>query len=385
MPAMLPVPDDTVPRPAAILPSVSAALAGEANQLGLPAARSAIIVLVDGLGASNLSARAGHARHLVGRMSRRDVIRTVFPSTTAAAITSFATGEPPGVHGIVGYRVLEPESDRVVNQLNGWEAGLLPDGWQRSTTWFEHAGARDIRTVAVGAARYATSGFTRAVLRGAEYRAAATIADRVDAALDLISGAKPTIVYLYIPELDQLAHSHGWESERWLAALETVDAELARLDRRLPNGVGLLVTADHGVVDVPAHRHVFVDDRPDLLDGIRHIAGEPRCLALHLDASLPDSARERLIDGWRDAEAGRSWVLTRDEALDAGLYAPAGRIAPEVRGRIGDVLVAARAGIAYYDRREANRTAEKMIGQHGSWTDEESRVPLIRGGAFGRD
>ncbi|QEO13035.1 alkaline phosphatase family protein [Agromyces intestinalis] len=385
MPAMLPVPDDTVLRPAAILPSVTAALAGEANPLGLPGARSAIVALVDGLGASNLASRAGHARHLAGRMSRRDVIRTVFPSTTAAAIASFSTGEPPGVHGIVGYRVLEPAADRVVNQLNGWDAGLLPDDWQRSATWFEQAVARGIRTVAVGAARYATSGFTRAVLRGAEYRAAATIADRVDAALELISGVQPTIVYLYIPELDQLAHSHGWESERWLAALETVDAELARLDRLVPRGTGTLVTADHGVVDVPAHRHVFVDDRPDLLDGVRHIAGEPRCLALHLDPSLPDASRARLIDGWRRAEEGRSWVLTRDEALTAGLYGPAARIPLEVRARIGDVLVAARSGIAYYDRRETNRTAEKMIGQHGSWTDEESRVPLIRGAAFLRD
>jgi hypothetical protein len=74
-------------------------------------------------------------------------------------------------------------------------------------------------------------------------------------------------------------------------------------------------------------------------------------------------------------------VLGRDEAIDAGVYGP---VADEVRDRIGDILIAARAGVAYYDRREANRQAEAMIGQHGSLTDEETRGPLIRAGAYAR-
>ena len=75
-------------------------------------------------------------------------------------------------------------------------------------------------------------------------------------------------------------------------------------------------------------------------------------------------------------------MLERYDAIDAGLYGPV--VADEVRPRIGDVLVAARAGVAYYDRREANRQAEAMIGQHGSLTDEETRVPLIRAGAYAK-
>ena len=50
--------------------------------------------------------------------------------------------------------------------------------------------------------------------------------------------------------------------------------------------------------------------------------------------------------------------------------------------RIGDVLVAARSGIAYYDDRLADKGAQKMIGQHGAPTHDERIVPLIRLGAF---
>ncbi len=94
------------------------------------------------------------------------------------------------------------------------------------------------------------------------------------------------------------------------------------------------------------------------------------------------SARASLVADWRAAEEHRAWVVSRDEAIAAGVYGP---VADEVLPRIGDLLVAARAGIAYYDRREANRQAEAMIGQHGSLSDEETRVPLIRGGAYARD
>ncbi|MGW9185279.1 alkaline phosphatase family protein [Agromyces sp. NPDC055661] len=382
MPAMLPVPAVTVPRLAGVLASSLASLQGVQNGFKLPAASGAVIVLVDGLGASNLQARAGHARFLSTRMSRRDVIRTVLPSTTAAALASFTTGRMPGEHGLVGYKVLDASHDRLVNQLNGWDAGMMPETWQRSETLFESATADGVPTFAIGAARYADSGYTRAVLRGAEFRAAASVPDRFAMAQSVLEQHPGALVYLYVPELDQAAHAHGWESDRWLGLLEQLDAEVAAFERRMPRRTGLLVTADHGVVDVPAHRHVFVDARPDLLDGIRHVGGEPRFLSLYAEPGLDDAARAQLVEGWRSAEGHRAWVLGRDEAIESGLYGPT--VADEVRSRIGDVLIAARSGIAYYDRREPNRQAELMVGQHGSLTDEETRVPLIRAGAYAR-
>ena len=86
-----------------------------------------------------------------------------------------------------------------------------------------------------------------------------------------------------------------------------------------------------------------------------------------------------MLDAWRAAESARSWVLSRDEAIEAGLFGP---VADEVRERIGDVLVAARAGIAYYDDRLADKGAAEDDRPARSLTDEERIVPLIRLGAF---
>ena len=90
----------------------------------------------------------------------------------------------------------------------------------------------------------------------------------------------------------------------------------------------------------------------------------------------PKTARSQLSGR---LEAARAWVMTRDEAIGAGLF---GVVDDEVRPRIGDVLVAARGRTAYYDDREADKRPQKMVGQHGSLTDEERTVPLLRLGAF---
>ncbi len=93
-----------------------------------------------------------------------------------------------------------------------------------------------------------------------------------------------------------------------------------------------------------------------------------------------DGESHAVAERWREAEQSRSWVMTRDEAIDAGLYGAA--VHPDVRPRIGDVLVAARSAVAYYDDRLADKKPQRMIGQHGSLTDQERIVPLIRLGAL---
>ena len=109
-----------------------------------------------------------------------------------------------------------------------------------------------------------------------------------------------------------------------LSILEELDGELAAFERRMPRGTGLLVTADHGVIDVPAHRHVFIDASPELLEGVRHVGGSR--------APRPSTSTQGLYAGDRRRSSqlarrrGTSRVvMSRDEAIDAGLYGPGGR------------------------------------------------------------
>ena len=342
----------------------------------LPPARSAIVVVIDGLGAANLAARAGHARFLTSVMRKKDVARSVFPTTTAAALTSLMTGTEPGSHGIVGYRVRVPETGVLANQLTGWESdGLDPATWQRQSTLFETAASVGIEGFVVSREEYRHSGFTRAAFRGSSFDSAASFSDRLALALERATASASGLVYAYAPELDSAGHRYGWESDEWIAALEEADAAVRSLSSALPADIGVLVTADHGMVDVPRTGHVLLREGDSLLEGVSAIAGEPRMLHLYAEPGEAPSVLER----WRASESGRSWVFGRDEAVAAGLF---GEVDPQVLPRIGDVLVAARGLVAYYDDRLSDKASQRMIGQHGSLTATERIVPLIRLGAY---
>lgn len=379
---MLPAPYSSGLSLADVLPSSLSALHGEANTLALPPVDRAVVILADGLGAASLKARAGHARHLAPRLGRPSIIESGFPTTTATGLATLCTGVTPGRHGMVGYRVLDAANDRTVNQLNGWDERIDPATWQRQPTVFERAARQDVPSYAIGRARHSDSGFTRAVLRGADYVTAQSIADRFQAARDILDRGGRALVYLYVHELDVAAHAHGWESDQWLTQLETLDAEVVSFGAGLRAREGTLLTADHGVLDVPTSAQVLFDTVPGLLDGVRHIGGEPRCLQLYLEPDAPAETADALAAAWRDAEGARAWVASRAEAVAAGWFGAV--VEPQVLPRIGDVIVAARKRVTFYDSRNASASSRAMIGQHGSLTPEETRVPLIRLGAFER-
>ena len=359
-----------------VVPQILASLEGRGEWF--PPARSAIVLLVDGLGRANLTARAGYARFLTGRMTKKDAARTVFPSTTAVALASLLTGETPGTHGLVGYRARIPGTDLAPNQLKGWETdGLDPLTWQRSVPLLQREAEAGRPCFVVSQPRYAGTGFTAALQRGAEFVGAASISERVERAADLALRHPGALVYAYVPELDTIAHARGWESDEWAAALERVDGAARDLDAAIGSHAAAVLTADHGIVDVPRHRQVLLRDGDPLVENVTIVAGEPRMLHLYTE----DGRADEVLARWRDAESPRAWVMSRDEAVGAGLFGASPD--PEVLPRIGDVLVAARSAVAYYDDREADKKPQNMIGQHGSLTDQERVVPLVRLGAFG--
>ena len=370
---MLPARADTKPSLADVFPSCLAALSAEANSLGLLPVKSAVVVLVDGLGQRALTQWIGHTHTLRGATST--AIESGFPSTTASALASLTTGTLPGQHGMVGYSVLDESSGQVVNQLSG-----LPSGdWQLQPTVFERAVAGGMRARVIAAERYRGTTFTDGVLRGAGFVPGASIQDRMDAAAAaLTEPGPPQLIYVYVPELDQAAHAHGWQSTQWTAALEKLDAALGGLQRALGPDDGLILTGDHGMVDVTAFNHVLFDAVPELMDGVAHVGGEPRCLQLYFASDASEATRAATVAAWRSSEDKRAWIATKQEVIDAGWL---GEVLPEVLPRLGDVFVAARKSVAYYAS-DAPSGARGMVGQHGSLTQDELRVPLIRMGAF---
>lgn len=338
----------------------------------LPPVRSVVAIVVDGLGHANLKAASGHARTLSSMQSKR--IETVIPSTTGAALTSITTGRLPGEHGLVGYKIRHPQLG-LRSTLKGWDGIEDPRRWQRAQPLFELATRSEIQAAAIGRPAHARGGLTEAILRGAEYFGGQTIDDRFSIASRLLRTRESQVIYLYIDELDKIAHAQGWQSVAWTKRLEHLDGAVQSFLTSLPGDVGVVVVADHGVIDVPHEQRFVLDDGSVDLSRYSAIGGEPRMRSLYL--ANPDDAAEAALEMQR-ALGKSAWVGARSEAIEANWFGP---IDDEVAHRLGDVIVAAR-GMNAFILSADGPDAMAMVGQHGGLSDEERGVPLLLGGAF---
>jgi len=364
-------------RLADVFTSCWAAVRGEDNSLGLPPVFKAAVLLIDGMGARNLDVRRGHARWLTEKWRHRKLVGdSGFPSTTASALTSLTTGVHPGEHGIVGYTVRDPGSGALINHLKDWAPHVQPATWQRSPTVFEAAHSHGIPSISMGERRFDGSDFTKAVWRGATFLGTDSLADQFALLREFFDENDQGLAYLYWPALDRTGHSSGVNSEAWIRRLEDLDQQLRALDSLLREDEGLIITADHGMVDVSDEQKLMVTESSALLHSVEAWGGEPRVAQLYLDT--PDATAD-VVAAWRETLGDDALVLARGEALDAGLF---GRVADEVLPRIGDVLVLALEDRAFYRSEVASAQSMRMVGQHGSVTPTEREVPVIPLGAW---
>lgn len=337
--------------------------------LGLRPADTVVVVLIDGLGKQMLLERGGHAPFLRSALSAARTLTSGFPSTTATSITMLGTGLVPGATGILGYSVRDPASGELTNMIS-WGGAAKPEEWQRCPTLLERVAALGVGVVSVGRESFRDSGLTRAALRGGRFTTGTTFADRVDGALRAVRERSTRLVYLYTGEIDTVGHHKGWRSWEWGEETATVDFELARLVRSVPRGTTVLITADHGMVDVHHDDKIDVGRTPALAQDVLLVAGEPRAAHVHCAPGQADAVADR----WREILGDTAWVLHRREAEALGLF---GAVADRHREVIGDLVVAARGNRAVLDSRTQSGPSLGLVGMHGSLTPDEVLVPLI--------
>lgn len=352
-----------------LLPSLASRLGvpGGVDALELPQTDRYLLVLVDGLGSLQLHQYADQAPGLAALANQ--TLTAAVPSTTATSLTSLGTGLPPGRHGIAGYSFWLPEAAQVLNTLR-WPADIAPVDVQPQLTWFERLSASGVRCSTIAPAHFAGSGMTQAALRGPTFWPVDDEQDhqrRIELAVRALA-ARPGLAYFYERGLDHAGHEYGVGSEEWLAQLSAVDDLVSQLRGRLDPGIAILVTGDHGMVNVPGSARLIVEDVPGLLTDVTALAGEGRLRQLH---TLPGQAN-RVAERWSKRLGDRAWVRTREQAGEEGWF---GEVSPRLAARIGDVLIAMADDGAVLTRtlpKELN-----LVGMHGSLTAAEMLVPLL--------
>jgi hypothetical protein len=361
-----------------VLPSVAAVLGvpdgDDRLDLG-PASdgvRRVAVVLVDGLGSRLLPRLAPHAplleRVISGQAGTLQELSCTFPSTTPTSLVSLGTGVEPGAHGVLGFTVNVPGTDRVLTHIT-WRDDPTPRSWQPVPTWYERIAGAGLSAKVVLPAVFAGSGLTDAAYRGAQFCGVAKREDYAERLLGELR-ARPGLVYGYTAALDTAAHVFGIASPQWQQAAAEVDRLLSRLVAGLPSDAALFVTADHGGLDIAPDARLDMIDDSRLTRGVRVVAGEPRVRYLHTDPGAADD----VLGSWRAVLGDRAEVLSRDEVIATGRF---GAVPDEHRARIGDVVVTCRADVAILASGREPPEVGKLIGFHGADSPLETAIPLI--------
>jgi predicted AlkP superfamily pyrophosphatase or phosphodiesterase len=337
----------------------------------LDGVRRVAVLLLDGFG-HHLLGQAAQASTTVGAMHHGELgtltpITATVPSSTPISLASLACGLPPGEHGIIGFTVRVPDTGDLVTHIR-WDGAPDPETWQPEPTCFEQAAADGVVCTVVSSGTFRDTGLTRAIYRGADWLPAIAPREVAEGTLAALARGHRSLVYAYLPDVDTAGHFHGIGSPEWLEAVAEVAEAIDGILTGLPSDAALLVTADHGMVNVTDR--LRVDQRPDLRHGVEAIAGDGRMRYLYTAPGAVEEVRQ----AWTEAVGGRAEVIGRDEAVDRGWFGP--KVTARSRERIGDLVVACRDTFVVVGVEGEPPHVARLIGQHGGLTAAEMSVPL---------
>jgi hypothetical protein len=335
-------------------------------------ASNVVLLIIDGLG-DGLLMKHGAGGELARR--RRRAMTSVFPSTTASAITTSYTGRTPLEHGLTGWFTYFSDAGCVAAALPFKRRGdMLPlqervsaEKIYTAASLFESLPARSI---VVTDERIANSQYNVRHCRGAQvcaYKSVNELVSLVEAAVKSDGGRK--LVYAYWPDYDAASHQYGCESAEALAALAQIDAAFGRLVAALANTDSLLIaTADHGFLDCP--REDCLELPASLASQLRFpLCGERRVVFCHVHSE------KEFISRATDWLGERAEVKPSRELAAEGWFG-GGAPHPLFAERIGDAAILMNDRYTLKDWLPGE-PRHLHIGNHGGTSEEEMTIPLI--------
>ncbi len=334
-----------------------------------------VLLVIDGLG-DRFLVECGQGSALLAH--RRGTLSSVFPSTTASAMTTLYTGVAPAAHGLNGWFIHDARFGGVLAPLPLMHRGggpveafrLLPRLCPQPSMF---KGAKR-RSSMVAPQEIAFSRFSQRNGKGAQVRPYAGLADLGETIIDEVTrlGRRGGFVHAYYPVFDALSHLYGCRSAAAIDRFWRIDALFAQLCERLRgSGATIVVTADHGFIDSAPEQQLKLEPAVAAMLAAP-LFGERR---LAFCAVRPGAVNE--FEAWARSELpGKAVMVRGTDCIDAGLFGP-GRPNPRLRERVGSHALLMEPGWTVIDEVQ-DEVPHSMIGVHGGLTADEMRVPLIR-------
>ncbi len=337
-----------------------------------------LLIVIDGMGYNFLQNRGpdGFLQHnLVTPLT------SVFPATTASAITTFFTGTAPQQHAITGWYTYFRELGSVFTALPfrpRYGRASLPEAGISASRFFDCDSlfARLPEPSSIIQPDYILhSDFSLAHCGPAKLLGYKNLEGFLRTIRNVIQKKDNCrFIYAYWPELDALAHEHGIGSPALAEHLKQLDNGLHLLSRELAGtDTTMIVTADHGLVDNTPEHLIRVEEHPRLAEClVLPLCGEPRAAYCYVH---PDR-QEQFEDYCRTQFAGCLGLFPSRQLLEEGLFG-LGQPHPSLADRIGHYTLVMQENYAIRDLIWGETGQPPPIGVHGGLSADEMLVPLI--------
>ncbi len=338
--------------------------------------RSIALIVIDGLG-YNFLMRHGPSTLLCKNL--KGPITSVFPPTTASAITTFLTGVAPQQHGLTGWFMFLKEIGMLTRILPYTSRGTgEPIGKTIPFTDIVQVKSfsERIRTQThLVLPRYLLNTSYNTATAGRSVKKGYTNLNGFFRQIrqSLHASEKKIFVYAYWPEFDSICHDKGVQSRKAIQHFKEIaagiDSFLASLKKK---NVTVIVTADHGLIDTCRERSLMLTDHPTLSDSLSiPFCGDSRVKYCYVHPS-ESSDVEQYIQ--KNLSHACSLYQSRDLLQNNlfGLYEPNRNL----KHRIGDYTLIMKENYVFRDTLTGEKS-HRHVGNHGGMSDDELLVPMI--------
>ena len=359
-----------------------------------------VFLFLDAFGWNVYSYFLNRRNRILSRLADKGQVHKItaqFPSTTAAEVTTFHTGQVVGQHGVYEWQYYEPVVDDVIVPLLFSYAGEK----QRDTLRDAYVDARDILpthtffsdlqnagipTYTFVPREFTTTAYNELLSVGAEATGYRTVAEGLATLNRKIKRTEdPALFYFYTPHIDSLAHAHGPFSFQSLAE---ADATLTLLDKFLFHPLRgrddtlIVLSADHGQMKVDYRSTFYINLQPEFQELRCYLrankkgrmlppGGSPRDMFLYVREEYVGRAQTLL----RKMLGGRADVLRIEQLIDAGLFGTS-HPSEAFMSRVGNLVILPRGDetVWWYEK---GKFELKHNGLHGGLSRDEMDIPLI--------
>lgn len=333
-----------------------------------------LFILIDGLGKTLLERLPEDS--FLRSLYRRDLL-SVFPSTTACAMTTLVSGTPPGIHGTSGRYMYIPACDLPINSMafrarkDNRPVPLDPlhHAWPYPSWIPEIQGP--VYTVIPSVLE--NSPFARYLGGNTKGEGYSTLDAAFEKILKAASNPKPGgFYYLYLWDLDSQSHETGPESEKTYNLLEKLNNLVENLASKLKKGVKLVITADHGQIQIREENRFYLTSDHPVVSCLKTIPyGEPRATQFLVKPEAIESFRKYFT-----RDFGPYFDLyTQKETEKLGLFGTT-KFSAFAKGNFGNFLALAKDhNLLLYKDKEYPLGIH--TGEHGGNSSTERVIPLL--------